>query len=152
MTLRSEFSYLGFARHLAGGVSAVQAHGVAILVDQFDAVDAVRAARGTADLVHEFEQHPGVHLRSCAEAWLNPEMQHGEAFMRRAHENGNAQRSSQVGYREQRLHSRNVAHTDPQAAVMLIDFRHSIGLYRLLDPDAHAMLVDVEEQQLLQRG
>ena len=46
--------------------SAVQTHGMTILVDQFDAIDAVRAARGAADFVHEFEQHPAVYLRGCS--------------------------------------------------------------------------------------
>jgi hypothetical protein len=79
-------------------------------------------------------------------------MQYGEAFMRGADEDGNAQGSAKVGYREQRLHAGDIAHSDPQAAVLLIDFRHSIGFYGLLDPEAHTMLVDIEEQQLFQRG
>ena len=90
----------------------------------------------------------GVRLKSR----LEPEMQHGETFMRRAHENSHAQGPAQVGYREQGLHAGDVAHADAQAAVLFVDLRHSVGFYGLLDAEAHAVLVDVEEQQLFQRG
>jgi hypothetical protein len=48
------------------------------------------------------------------------------------------------------LDSFNVADTDPQGAVLLIDFRHTIGIDGLLDADPHSMLIHVEKQQLLQ--
>ena len=79
-------------------------------------------------------------------------MQNREAFMRGANENGDAHRPAQIGNCEQGLHSGDIAHADAQAAVMLVDLRHPIGLDGLLDSDPHAMLVDVEEQQLFQRG
>src|ERR1700694_4730477 len=98
MTLRSEFSKVGFARHRRYADSAVQPHGVAILVDQFDAVDAVRSARCTAELGRQFDQHPGVYIGGSAEAWIYREMQHRDPFVRRATENGNARRFEHVGY------------------------------------------------------
>ena len=79
-------------------------------------------------------------------------MQDCESFMRRAYENGNAYWSPEFGYREQGLHSGDIPDADTQATVLFVDLRHSIGFYGLLDADAHPMLVDVEEQQLLQRG
>jgi hypothetical protein len=48
---------------------------VRILVDEFNAVDSVRAARRTADFVHQFEQHPGIQLGSQAQMWLEPQVQ-----------------------------------------------------------------------------
>jgi hypothetical protein len=130
----------------------VQAHSVAIFVYQFDAVDSACAARCAADFVHQFEQDSGTYFPRYAQMRLYPEMQHGEALVRRAHEDGNAYRPSYVGYREQSLHPCDIAHTDAQAAVLLKDLRHSIGFNGLLDAETHAMLVDVEEQQLFQRG
>lgn len=73
-------------------------------------------------------------------------MQHGESFMRRPYENGNSQRSPQLRHCEQCLYAGDVAHTNPKAPFLLVDFRYSIGVYGLLDPNTHAMLVDVEEQ------
>jgi hypothetical protein len=70
--------------------STVQAHGVGIFVHQLDAIDSPRAARRTADFVHQFEQHAGIELRRHAQARLHAKMQDSESFMRRAHENGNA--------------------------------------------------------------
>src|SRR6202166_3598964 len=135
---------------LAG--AAVQAHGVAVLVYQLDAIDSARATRSAADFVHQFEQHPGIELRGRAQARLHAKMQDCESFMRRAYENGNAYWSPEFGYREQGLHSGDIPDADTQATVLFVDLRHSIGFYGLLDADAHPMLVDVEEQQLLQRG
>jgi hypothetical protein len=37
----------------------VQSHGVTDLINQFNAINAARAARGAADFVHELEQHTG---------------------------------------------------------------------------------------------
>ena len=54
------------ARHQALRDSAVQPHGVAILVYQLDAIDSARAARRTADFVHQFEQHSRIKLRGRA--------------------------------------------------------------------------------------
>ena len=79
-------------------------------------------------------------------------MQDCESFMRRAYENGYTYRSPEFGYCEQGLHSGDITDTDPQAPVLFMDLRHSISFYGLLDADTHPMLVDVEEQQLLQRG
>ena len=75
-------------------------------------------------------------------------MQYRESFMRRTHEDGNAHRPSQVGYREQSLHPRDIADSNAQTAVLFIDLRHSISLYGLLDSDPHTMLVYIEEKQL----
>ena len=77
-------------------------------------------------------------------------MQNRKALMGRAHENGDAHRPSRVGNREQGLDSLDVADADSQTTVLLIDFRHPIGIDGLLNADAYAMLVDVEKQQLLQ--
>ena len=77
-------------------------------------------------------------------------MQYGKALVRRAHENGDSHRPALVRNREQSLDPFYVADTDPQAAVLLIDFRHAIGVDGLLDADPHAMLIHIEKQQLLQ--
>ena len=77
-------------------------------------------------------------------------MQDREAFMRRAHENGNPQRPTVIGNGEQGLDSRNIADAYAQAAVLLIDFRHPIGIYGLLYAHPDSMLIYVEEQQLLE--
>jgi hypothetical protein len=150
MPLRSQFSPVWMTRH--GRISAVQTHGVAILVYQLDAVDAVRAARCAADFVHELEEHPGVEVRGKAQARLYPEVQHGKTLMGGTNENGHTQRPAEIRYREQGLHAGDVSHADMQSAVLLVDFRHSVGIYGLLDPDSDTMLIDVEEQQLFQRG
>jgi hypothetical protein len=127
-------------------MSGVQAHGVAILVDEFDSLDPVRAARRTADFVHQLEQHPGVQVRSPAEVRLQPQMQHGESFMRRAYEDGNSDRPAQIGNCEQRLNPGDITHANTQSSVLLEYLGHPVGLYGLLDTDSYAMLVDVEEQ------
>jgi len=77
-------------------------------------------------------------------------MQNSKALVRGTNENGDAHRPSFVGNREQGLDSVDVADTDPQTAVLLIDFRHAIGIDGLLNADSYAMLVYVEKQQLLQ--
>ena len=132
------------------GESNVQSYGVTNLVDQFDAIDSPRAARSAADFVHEFEQHAGASIRSQAQARIHAEMQNSEALVRGANKNGDAHRPSFVGNREQRLHSGDVADTDPQAAVLLVDFRHPIGVDGLLNTDPYTMLVYIEKQQLFQ--
>jgi len=77
-------------------------------------------------------------------------MQYGKALVRRAHENGDSHRPAFVRNREQCLHSLDVADPHPQAAVLLIDFRHAVGVDGLLDADPYSMLIYIEEQQLLQ--
>ena len=77
-------------------------------------------------------------------------MQYGKALVRRAHENGDSHRPALVRNREQGLDAFNVADADPQVAVLLIDFRHAIGVDGLLDADPDSMLIHVEKQQLLQ--
>ncbi len=77
-------------------------------------------------------------------------MQNSKSLVRGTHENGDAHRPAVVGNREQGLDSLDVADADPQAAVLLIDFRHAIGIDGLLNTDSYAMLVYVEKQQLLQ--
>jgi len=77
-------------------------------------------------------------------------MQYGKALVRRAHENGDSHRPALIRNREQGLDAFYVADTHPQAAVLLIDFRHAIGVDGLLDPDPNTMLIHVEKQQLLQ--
>jgi len=130
----------------------VQAYGVAILIDQFDAIDSLRAARGAADFVHELEEHPGVEVRGEAQARLDPEVQHGKTLMGGTNENGHTQRPAEIRYGEQGLNAGDVSHADTQTTVLLVDFRHSVGIYGLLDPDSDTVLIDVEEQQLFQRG
>ena len=70
--------------------------------------------------------------------------------MRRADEYGDAHRSSRLGNREQGLDSGYVADAHAQAAVLLIDFRHTIGIDGLLNADSYTVLVYIEKQQLLQ--
>ncbi len=77
-------------------------------------------------------------------------MQNSKALVRGANENGDAQRPSFVGNREQSLDSGDVADAHPQAAVLLIDFRHPVGVDGLLNAHSYTMLVYVEKQQLLQ--
>jgi hypothetical protein len=121
-------------------------------VDQFDAVDAARPARGAADFMHEFEQHTCIHIPSGAQSWINPEMQDRESLMRRAHENGNPQRTAFIGDGEQGLNSLDVADAYAQAAVLRVDFGHSIGVDGLLNAHPYSVLIYVEKQQLLQGG
>jgi len=78
-------------------------------------------------------------------------MQNREAFVRRAHENGNPHRPALIGNCEQGLDSRDVANANAQAAVLLIDFGHPIGIDGLLNSHPDPMLVYVEKQQLLER-
>jgi len=96
MTLRSQFSPVWMTRH--GRISAVQTHGVAILVYQLDALYAVRAARRTPDFVHELESTrvltSGVRLKRGS----TPRCSTAKAFMCRAHENRHAQRPAQIRY------------------------------------------------------
>ena len=77
-------------------------------------------------------------------------MQNSKALVRGTNKNGDAHRLSLVGNREQGLDSCDVADTNPQAAVLLIDFRYAIGIDGLLNAGSYAMLVYVEKQQLLQ--
>jgi hypothetical protein len=80
MTLRSQSPPV-VARHESRTDSAVQPHGVTILVNQLDAVDTARAARSAANFVHQFEQHPRIQLGGRAEARLHSEMQNCESLM-----------------------------------------------------------------------
>ena len=84
--------------------------------------------------------------------WLEPQVQDGKSFMRRPYENGNAYRPAEIGNREQSLNPVDITHPNAQPAVMLKYLGRAVDLDGLLDPDPHAMLVDVEEQQLFQRG
>jgi hypothetical protein len=129
----------------------VQSHGVTNLVDQFNAIDAARSARGAAYFVHELEQNTGAPIRSHAQSRVNPEMQNRKPFMRGSYENCHPDGPTLVGNGEQGLHSRNVAHADAQPAIFLVDFGYAVRIDRLLDADSYTMLVDVEEQQLLKR-
>jgi hypothetical protein len=129
---------------------AVQAHGVTNLVDQFNAIDSPRAARCAANFVHELEQDARALIRRQTQAWIHPEMQNSKALVRGTNENGDAHRPSFVGNREQSLDSGDVADTNPQAAVLFIDFRHTIGVDGLQNTHSNAMLVYIEKQQLFQ--
>ncbi len=132
--------------------SDVQPHGVAILVDELDAVDAPRAPRRAANLVHQLEKHPGIDFRGCGQARLDAEMQHHESLVRPTHEHRDAQWPAGVRYREQRLNPFDVADADAQAALVLKDLRYPIGLNGLLNSKAYSMLVDIEKEQLFERG
>jgi len=77
-------------------------------------------------------------------------MQHRKSFMCRSNENGNPDGPAFIGNREQGLYSGNIADADAQAAVLLINLRHTIGVDRLLNTQAYTVLVEVEEQQLFQ--
>lgn len=77
-------------------------------------------------------------------------MQYGKALLRRAHENGDPHGPAAVRNREQGLDAFDVSHSDPQAAVLLIDFGYAIGVDGLLDADPDTVLIYVEKQQLLQ--
>src|SRR5208283_2303207 len=121
-------------------------------INQFDAIHTARAARGGADFMHEFEQHACVHVRSGAQSRIDSQMQHREAFMRGAHEYGNADRPALGGNGEQGLDSLDVANAYAQSAVLLIDLGHPIGVYGLLNAHPYPMLVYVEKQQLLEGG
>ena len=77
-------------------------------------------------------------------------MQYGKALVRGPNKHGDAHRPSLVGNREQSLHSGDVADTDPQSAVLLVDFWHPIGVDGLLNTDSYTMLVYIEKQQLFQ--
>lgn len=77
-------------------------------------------------------------------------MQNSEALVRGPNKHRDAHRPTLVGYCEQSLHSGDLADTDPQAAVLLVDFRHPIGVDGLLNTDSYTMLVYIEKQQLFQ--
>ena len=77
-------------------------------------------------------------------------MQHRESFMRGSNENRDPYGSAFIRNREQSLHAGNVADADAQAAVLLIDLGHPVGVDRLLNAQAYTVLVDVEEKQLFQ--
>src|SRR5260221_8927430 len=96
----------------------VQPHGVTDLVNQFNAIDSARAARGAADFVHELEQHAGAQVRGQTPSGVDPEMQHRESFMGRSNENRDPDGSAVIGNREQGLHAGNVADAYAQAAVL----------------------------------
>jgi hypothetical protein len=70
--------------------------------------------------------------------------------MRRTHENGNPHRPALIGNREQGLNSLDVADADAQAAILLVDLGHPIGVYGLLNTHPYSMLIYVEKQQLFQ--
>ena len=55
-----------------------------------------------------------------------------------------------VRHGEQGLHSLHLTHPYPQETLLLINFGHSVGLDGLLYPEAYAMLVHIEEKQMLQ--
>jgi len=78
-------------------------------------------------------------------------MQNNKALMRGTHEYSHAHRPPLIGNREKGLDSVDVAYADAQAAVLLIDFRHPIGIDGLLNADSYTMLIYVEKQQLFQR-
>jgi hypothetical protein len=128
----------------------VQSHSVTHLVHQFNAIDSPRAPRGAANFVHELEKDARALLRHQTEAGIDAKMHYREALVRRAHENGDSDRPALIRNCEERLDAFYVADTDPQAAVLLVDFGHAIGVDGLLDADADTMLVNVEKQQLLQ--
>jgi len=48
------------------------------------------------------------------------------------------------------LNSLDVANADAQAAVLLVDLGHPIGVYGLLNTHPYSMLIYVEKQQLLE--
>ena len=75
-------------------------------------------------------------------------MQHRESFVRRSNENRDPHGSAFIGNRKQSLYAGNVADAHAQAAVLLIDLGHPVGVDRLLNAHSYTMLVDVEEQQL----
>jgi hypothetical protein len=151
MTLRAQLPPLGLIRH-RDIRSAVQTHGVAIFVHEFDAIDASRAPRRAADFVHQLEQYAGIDLGGSAQARLDSQMEHRESLVGRADEDRHAHGSAEVGNGEQSLYSGDVADTDAQAPILLVDLGHPVCFNGLLDPVPHTMLVDVEEQQLFQRG
>jgi hypothetical protein len=130
----------------------VQSHAVADLVDQFDTVNATRAAGSAADFMHQFEQYAGIHIRACTQPRIHAQMQNCEALMGGTHENGKTHRPAFLRDREKGLNALYLTHPYAQTAVLLIDLRHAIGVYGLLNPDADTMLINVEEKELLQGG
>jgi len=57
---------------------------------------------------------------------------------------------SLIGNGEQGLNSLDVANAYAQAAVLLVDLGHPIGVYGLLNTHPYSMLIYVEKQQLLE--
>jgi hypothetical protein len=118
---------------------------MALFVNQLDAVDPSGASGRTSYFMHQFEQDGGVHVHSQAPPWLDSKMQHNETFVGQADEHSDSQRSADRRDREQCLHALNVPHADAQAAALLTNLGHTIGLDGLLNSRAHAVLIDVEE-------
>ena len=77
-------------------------------------------------------------------------MQDREPFMCRADKNRNPDGAAFVGNGEQGLHAGDIADADAQAAILLIDFGHPVGIDRLLNAHSNTMLIDVEEKQLFE--
>ncbi len=119
-------------------------------VNEFDSIDAARTARSAADLVHQLEQYRRIRDLSDFVARFHDEMQYGKTLLGDAYENRDPDWESLRGNREQTLNSLDIADPNPQATVLLIDFGDAVGLDRVLYPVTHAMLIDVEEQQLFQ--
>src|ERR1017187_5786597 len=130
--------------------SDVQAQGVALLVDKFDAGYAPSASRGAPYLMHQLEQHRYIDLRRRAQPRYDAQMQHHETVSGQAYEYGNAEWSTVVRHCKERLHTFDIPNADAQSAILLVDLRYAVSFDGLLNPYAHPMLIDVEEEQLLQ--
>jgi hypothetical protein len=132
--------------------STVHANRVVFLVDEIDALHALRAPRGAADFVHQFQEHPHPQIRRGIATGFDTEMQHRKALMGRPHEHCHTKQPARRRQREQVLHPDDFAYPHSEAALMLMYFRHPIGIYGLLNAHADAVLVNVEKKQLFQRS
>jgi len=108
------------------------------------------AACGTANLVHQLEEHPGVHLRACAQARLHPEMQ----ARRSVHAPRRTKTATPTGLPMSEIAKQAFAprRCRPRGPGGPRHAHRFPALHRFsMDcwiPTRHAMLVDVEEQQL----
>src|SRR6202790_4173155 len=109
--------------------SDVQAPRVATLVDQFDLMNPARTPRRAADLMHQPEEHGRVDVQrpGPAETRFDAQMQHHEAFVGQSYEHRDTQRPTGFGHGEQRLYTFDVAHSDAQTPVLLVNLRDPVG-------------------------
>ena len=135
---------------LAAPRSGVQMHRRPVLVHQLDAVDAPGASRGVSDLMHQPHQYQRICFFSGAIIRLDAKVQHDDPVAREPHKHGDAARPPVRRHCEQTLEPFDRADANPEHAAALADLRHAVDINRLEDAAANAVLILIEEQQLLQ--
>jgi hypothetical protein len=128
----------------------VQPDGIPVLVHELDSIDAVRSPGRAANLVHQLQQHSGIDLRREPMGMRHPEMQYHESLEGQPHEYCDAEQPVIVRYCKQRLNAGDLPDANAQRSFMLANLGDTIRLDRVLDAHSDAMLIYVEEKQLLE--